>query len=86
MSLKKISQRNYKSIVNRGLITKSTTFDQFMDKLYEEVKELYIETPLGEGFNEELADVILTVLNIAYHYNIDIHTELINKIIKNEKR
>jgi NTP pyrophosphatase (non-canonical NTP hydrolase) len=78
-------KRNYKSIVQRGLINHATTLEDFIDKLKEEVTELeYYNSP--ENFNEELADVILVCLNIAEHYNIDIEKELLNKIKINENR
>ena len=38
--MKKIIQDNYDSIVKRGLITTSTTRNEFLDKLFEEVAEL----------------------------------------------
>ena len=84
--MKDIINRNYESIKKRGLINDSTTFEEFSDKLYEEVSELVLETPLGEGFKEELSDVILVCLNIAKHYNIDIEKELLKKIKINENR
>lgn len=78
-------RRNYKSIVQRGLINHSTTLEDFVDKLKEEVNEFeHHNSP--ENLNEELADVILVCLNIAEHYQIDIEKELINKIEINENR
>jgi len=80
-----IIKRNYKSIVQRGLINHSTTLHDFVDKLKEEVNEFeHHDSP--KNFNEELADVILVCLNIAEHYQIDIEKELINKIEINENR
>lgn len=85
--MKQIIEDNYKSIVKRGLIDSNTTKKQFICKLEEEVQE-FIDAALFYNGNEkeELADIILVCLNIAKHYNIDIETELKNKILTNEKR
>jgi NTP pyrophosphatase (non-canonical NTP hydrolase) len=83
--MKKIIDRNYQSIVDRGLISPSTTLKQFNDKLKEEVHE-FINYDSEENFREELADIILVCLNISKHYKIDIEKELLKKIKKNEKR
>ena len=71
--MKKIIESNYKSIVDRGLISMKTKPCDFIMKLEEEFQE-FIE---AEKFNmknrnEELADIILVCLNFAKHYNIDI--------------
>lgn len=83
--MKELINNNYISTINRGLITSETTLLQFTDKLQEEVQEFlnYIDE---NNFKEELADIILVCLNIAKHYNIDIETELKNKIDINFKR
>lgn len=86
--MKKIIEQNYDSIVKRGLISPITTQQEFLDKLFEEVSELE-EAHLNNDFSnlkEEMADVILTVLNFANHYKIDIEKELTDKIKKNYKR
>ncbi len=77
--MKKLIEDNYKSIVNRGLITTDTTHHDFIHKLYEEVNELEDATRYKE-LKEELSDVILVCLNYAKHYRIDIEKELKNKI------
>lgn len=88
MALQKIIRENYDSIVKRGLITPDTKPREFLEKLDEECKEF--ETALLTGtkkeINEELADVILTALNFAQHYDIDIEDELTKKIKKNYER
>ena len=85
--MKKIIEDNYKSIVDRGLITPNTTLTEFILKLHEEVNE-FEEAAINNlpNVKEELADVILVCLNIAKHYNIDIKKELKNKIKINQKR
>ena len=94
--MKTIIESNYKSTVDRGLISPNTTALQFIDKIYEEIAELEESYSIIEekpakkeyfdNFNEELADIILVCLNCAKHFNIDIEKELENKIAKNFKR
>ena len=84
-------KRNYASIVKRGYITPDTTDLQFILKIEEEVEESIYESLLRRkgkpnNLGEELADVILTCLNYAHHFSIDIEKELHKKIEKNEKR
>lgn len=95
--MKNIIDNNYASIVKRGLITSDTSVFQFLDKIYEEVGELEeavndmsetnnIKQEHFNNINEELADVILTCLNMARHFDIDIEKELTKKIETNFKR
>ena len=86
--MEELIKDNYDSIVKRGLINKSTTIRQFLDKIYEEYEELELAYEHEDmyNFNEELADVILTCLNTAYHLKIDIETELKKKIEINKNR
>jgi len=86
--LSHIINRNYNSIIERGLITKHTTKEDFLNKLIEESSEVSeaIDKKDDENLSEELADVILTVLNFAKHYDIDIENELNKKIKKNYER
>jgi len=83
--MKKLIEDNYISIVRRGLITPETKYHDFYDKLCEEVEEVY-QSENDDQLKEELADVILTALNWARHYNFDIETELKKKIIINQNR
>jgi len=85
--MKKLIDRNYRSIVKRGLIDKDTTFEDFYRKLEEECEELANDYFYKNEINEfELADVILVCLNMAKHYNINIHKVLNQKIRINETR
>ena len=80
---------NYQSIVDRGLISPTTTLFEFLDKLDEEVKELKTESEIPKQYSnlpEELADVIMVCLNLAKHYDIDIEQEIKNKIKINKYR
>jgi NTP pyrophosphatase (non-canonical NTP hydrolase) len=85
--MKQIIEENYKSIVDRGLISFSTTKEDFLDKLYEEVNEFESDFLDKDcDISEELSDVILVCLNIAKHYDIDIEKSLKNKIQINKNR
>jgi len=87
--MKKLINDNYKSIVDRGFITHTTTLFEFLDKLEEEVEELTKEALRPKQYsnlNEELADVIMVCLNMAKHYDIDIEKEIKNKIKINKQR
>ena len=83
--MKHLIEYNYQSIVKRGLITPTTTKRAFVSKMEEEISELMeaVEDGTQEQINEELADVVLTALNMARHFSIDIDTEMQNKVIKN---
>ena len=83
-----IINENYQSIVDRGLISPSTSVNDFLIKALEEVDELCNAWKGLDKYNqkEELADVIMVCLNMAKHYNIDIEQEIKNKIEVNKKR
>lgn len=80
--MKKLLTRNYVSIVKRGHINKKTTNRIFLDKIIEETIELRDSNydPI------ELADIILTCLNMAVHNNLDIIKIMKDKIKVNESR
>ena len=87
--MKDLIEANYKSIVDRGFITPTTTLFEFLDKLDEEVRELNQEALISKEWSnlpEELADVIMVCLNMANHFNIDIQEEIKNKIKINKQR
>ena len=87
--MKELIEANYKSIVDRGFITPTTTLFEFLDKLDEEVEELKTESEIPKQYSnlpEELADVVMVCLNLAKHYNIDIEQEIKNKIKINKQR
>lgn len=88
LKLKQIIEDNYKSIVDRGLISPSTSMHDFTEKLYEEVNEFQEATMEGtlKEIKEELSDVVLVCFNIAKHYGFDIENSLKDKIEVNKKR
>ncbi len=92
--MKELIESNYKSIVDRGLITPTTYYFDFLNKIKEEFQELrgavldYVDYDPDSFPNvkEELADVIMVCLNFAKHYDIDIEQEIKNKIEVNKQR
>ena len=89
MDIKEIINRNYQATVKRGLIKPETTKQEFSDKIKEEVNEFDFEINWFNGSEnepKELADIILVCLAYAKHFNIDILSELENKVIFNENR
>lgn len=86
--MNRIIKDNYESTLLRGKITRNTTKFQFILKIKEELYELESAFHSGDSENlkEEMADVILTVLNFAHHFNIDIEMEMKSKIKKNYTR
>ena len=91
--MKKLIENNYKITVDRGKIAPYTNLHNFLHKIKEEVAELEIgvfvdheRDVISDYTKLELADVILTCLNMAKHYNIDIEQEMKNKIEINRQR
>ena len=85
--MKTLIEENYESTVLRKCIDYKTRKLHFLMKLKEEVSEVeHSYYSDDDGIWEEIADVILVCLNMAKHYNIDIETELKNKVKKNYKR
>ena len=89
-NLQSIIERNYESVVKRGLITDETTIMEFIQKMQEEYHEFY-ESVMSYGIHdkrtkEELADYLLSGLCLAKHLNIDIESELNRKIDINFER
>lgn len=83
-----VQLRNYNATIKRGLINDSTTKQDFIDKLKEEVAELELALLNEDHFNEyeELADISLVCDAYAYHYGIDLQSEKEKKMKINENR
>ena len=60
--------------------------EQVLDKLDEEVKELKDAINKNEGIEEELGDVLFTVVNLSRHLNYNPETALKSSINKFSKR
>ena len=89
--MKQLIEDNYKVTIKRGLISPSTNVQDFIDKIYEEVDELQNEIDGGKTYNfdklkYELADVILTCLNMSKHFNIDIEQQMKSNVRRNKFR
>lgn len=78
--------RNYQSIVDRGLVGENTTFEDFIDKFEEEVRELSMEKGNPANIRRELADVISVGFTMGFHYEIDVFKAMSENIVKNEQR
>jgi len=56
-------------------------------RAYEELSEAYSKVSKHEtGVGEELADVVIFLLGMCEILDIDLETELVNKITKNKQR
>jgi len=85
--MKKLIEDNYESTCLRKCIDYKTRKLHFIMKIKEELLEVEQSYYSDDGeIWEEVADVILVCLNMAKHYDIDIESELKNKIEKNYKR
>lgn len=92
MTLQEIITKNYQSTVKRGKINIFTTSDEFLAKIDEEVQELkdsflpFCNENEPSFDHKELADIILTCLNFARHFDINIQQVIEQKIEFNENR
>ena len=80
--------RNYKAVVNRGLITPKTKDIDFYYKLLEEVQEVMTALLNKDKFNadEEITDVLVVCANWLIYRGCNVE-EMLTKIAeKNEKR
>lgn len=85
--MKAIIERNYESVVKRGLITPDTTMEDFINKISEEYQEILQCDILPkskekrECQKEEIVDVILTCLNTLRHFE---NTENVVSLLENK--
>jgi len=90
MTFNEALQRNYQASVKRGKITNNTSSEEFVEKIKEEVNELHeSHVAFNDSFmfdSQELADVILVCLAMAYHFDINIWDEIELKVKFNELR
>jgi NTP pyrophosphatase (non-canonical NTP hydrolase) len=95
--MKKLLERHYEAIVKRGLINKTTSLLDFKIKINEEhrelIKAIYNDNDLNYTFNilsddtkQEAIDIIMVIVNMLQHFNVDIEKELIKNIEIQEKR
>lgn len=92
--MKTLLLNHYKLIKKRGLIHPGTNVDDFMDKIKEEYYELwnaYAEdvdsvTIPSDDFMHEATDLVMVILNMMQHYNIDFQDQLKKNIKIQEGR
>lgn len=70
-----------------GIITESSELlEHFRWKSEKEVEEMFKSNSKKQEISEEMADVLYFLLRLAQKYNIDLATELKNKLEKNKNR
>jgi len=87
MKINEVAQKNYQWVERMGWHNKTTleALALVASEVGEAINECRNEKPT-DAFGEELADIILRVLDIAHWQGIDIEKEITNKMIKNEQR
>tara|TARA_R100001377_G_C3103376_1_gene79972 strand:+ start:169 stop:453 length:285 start_codon:yes stop_codon:yes gene_type:complete len=87
MNINQIAELNYEWVERMGWHNKTTleALALVASEVGEAINECRGEEP-SEDFAEELADIVLRVLDIAHWHSIDIEQELLNKMKKNEQR
>jgi len=87
MKINEIAEQNYLWVEKMGWHNKTTleALALVASEVGEAINECRNEKPTDE-FGEELADIILRVLDIAHWQGIDIEEKIINKMNKNEQR
>jgi NTP pyrophosphatase (non-canonical NTP hydrolase) len=87
MKINKLAEQNYLLVEKMGWHNKTPleALALIASEVGEAINECRQETP-SEHFGEELADIVLRVLDLAHWQGIDMEKELSLKIIKNEQR
>ena len=87
MNINKLAEENYNWVERMGWHNKTTleALALVASEVGEAINECRGETPTAE-FPEELADIVLRVLDIAHWQGIDMEKELKAKMLKNEQR
>jgi len=87
MKINEIAQKNYHWVEKMGWHNKTTleALALVASEVGEAINECRNEKPT-DAFGEELADIILRVLDISHWQGIDIEKEIISKMMKNEQR
>ena len=84
----KLIKRHYNAIVNRDLITPTTEPHEFLEKMEEELKEIFLSFNYGTGdeLKQELIDLSMVCLNFLQYMKVDIKAELLKNVLIQEKR
>jgi NTP pyrophosphatase (non-canonical NTP hydrolase) len=70
-----------------GIITEAgELLDLFRFKSEKEIDEMFKNNEKRQQITEEMADVLYFILRLAQRYDIDLTTELNDKLIKNDKK
>tara|TARA_B110001454_G_C12671225_1_gene413860 strand:+ start:525 stop:821 length:297 start_codon:yes stop_codon:yes gene_type:complete len=87
MKLNEIAEKNYQWVEKMGWHNKTPleALALVASEVGEAINECRNEQP-SDAFGEELADIILRVLDLAYWQGLDMEKEIIQKMLKNEKR
>lgn len=87
MTLNEIAEKNYLWVEKMGWHNKTPleALALIASEVGEAINECRHETP-SEHLGEELADIVLRVLDFAHWQNIDMENELLLKMAKNEQR
>ena len=84
MKLNEIAEKNYQWVEKMGWHNKTPleALALVASEVGEAIKECRNEKPT-EAFGEELADIVLRVLDLAHWQGVDIEKEIANKMEKN---
>ncbi|MGB1263016.1 MAG: MazG nucleotide pyrophosphohydrolase domain-containing protein [Cognaticolwellia sp.] len=87
MNINKLAEQNYNWVERMGWHNKTTleALALVASEVGEAINECRGEQPT-EDFAEELADIVLRVLDIAHWQGIDMEKELLAKMAKNQQR
>ncbi|WP_085298742.1 MazG nucleotide pyrophosphohydrolase domain-containing protein [Cognaticolwellia mytili] len=87
MNINKLAEQNYDWVERMGWHNKTTleALALVASEVGEAINECRGEEPT-EDFAEELADIVLRVLDIAHWQGIDMEKVLLAKMLKNKQR
>ncbi|MCW8866055.1 MAG: hypothetical protein OQK09_07005 [Colwellia sp.] len=87
MNINDIAEQNYLWVEKMGWHNKTTleALALVASEVGEAINECRHEVP-SDSFGEELADIILRVVDIAHWQGINIEQEIMAKMLKNEQR
>lgn len=87
MKINEIAEKNYQWVEEMGWHNKTVleALALVASEVGEAINECRNEKPT-DNFGEELADIVLRVLDISHWQGIDIEKEILNKMEKNENR
>ena len=87
IDINKLAELAHACAIRRNKITGHHDWEEFMKDLSSEFAELACSGHRGKNYvSQEIADVIMVCVAIAYHYGIDVEKAIINKMQFNEQR